>query len=82
MKEYPLHKKLKANAVAAFSLSQFLDFLDEKELTIAETYGGQGRLYPITKTKEQLIGEFLGIDPKALQAEKEEIIEELRNLNK
>lgn len=77
---YPLHEKLKENKDHAEAVSEFLDFLEEKDLHIAKYSGARGniQLYPFPMSKDNLIGMFLGIDPTELEAEKMDMLNKLR----
>lgn len=74
--KYPLHEKLRAHEREANTLSGFLDFIQERGWLLAEYSTNTDadlfeRLFPIQERPEQIIGAYLGIDPKALSAEKD-----------
>jgi hypothetical protein len=112
MSKYPLHEKLHAHKTESFTVSEFLDMLDEEHIQLGRyhEHGPECRgereicmntrighvhkpecfieanvcgfhehcLYNIgVPTKDQLIGMFLGIDPKELSKEKDRIYEDL-----
>ena len=76
--KYPLHVELKAREVEAWTLGAFLDWLDERGLTICADHGGGYSDYqPDYVSKEKRIGAFMEIDPNALEAEKRAMLAEL-----
>ena len=76
--KYPLHVELKAREVEARTLGAFLDWLDEKGLTICVEDGrGFSDYQPDYVSKEKRIGAFMEIDPDALEAEKRAMLAEL-----
>lgn len=79
--KYPEHEKLKARERDALLLGGFIDFLAEQEWEIAEYNDEAERLWSISKRPEEIIGLFLGIDPKKLEQEKQEMLKEIRKAN-
>jgi len=81
MSDYPLHDKLKAHHERALAIGEFLDFLDENDIVLARWEEGEdelGHLRSLWKSKADLIGEFLGIDPQGLEEEKQKMIRSIR----
>lgn len=79
--DYPLHNKLKENRDKADVVGEFLDFLQENELNIAKYTNvgrGEDELFVYPMSKGNMIGMFLGIDPSALEAEKIQMLNKLR----
>ena len=77
---YPEHDKLKALAGLNEVVGSFLEWLDAHGLIICERTNYQvNDLYmPTRKSFEALIAEFFEIDMKALEAEKREMLAQLR----
>lgn len=76
-KKYPLHVELKAREVERQTIANFLDWLDEKGLTICSS-DSDGLLWADYVDKAKRIGAFMEIDPDALEAEKRAMLDELR----
>lgn len=78
--DYPEHEKLKAHESEARTLSGFIDFIAEQGWELCKWDDNQyaPRPWPITERPEQIIGMFLEIDPKKLEAEKVAMLEEVR----
>lgn len=70
--KYPEHAKLRARKADARLLSAFLDDLEESGLVICEA-----NYYSTSRTKADLIGAFLGVDPDALSREKDAMYQEM-----
>ncbi len=79
--EYPEHEKLKAKQKEVSVLSEFYDFMGEQGWEIAAFDDKSERLFPIRQRPDEIIGMFLGIDPKKLEAEKRAMLEEIRKAN-
>lgn len=63
-------------------LSEFYDFIvHDQGWDIAEYLDDDDRLHPIRLRPAEIIGLFLGIDPKKLEAEKVAMLEEIRSTN-
>lgn len=83
--KYPLHAKLKAHMEEQRIAQDFIEFLTEGAYVIAQRDENASRwlqyngydLYPTSKRPEEIIGEFLGIDAKALSDEKDRMYDEL-----
>lgn len=78
--KYPEHEKLKANEASALTLSGFLDFLSEQGWSIAEYPEHSDYLHSIRQGPDQIIGLYLGIDPKKLSKEKDAMVKELQKV--
>lgn len=81
MPDYPEHEKLKARQRDVGLLSSFIDFLAEQQWEIAEYDDVSERLFTIRLRPEEIIGMFLGVDPKKLEQEKQAMLKEIRKLN-
>lgn len=77
---FPEHEKLRARQYDASLLSGFIDFLAEQGWELAQM-DKHGDLWPIHKRPEEIIGMFLGIDPKKLEQEKQQMLNEIRKAN-
>lgn len=85
MSKYPEHEKLKAKERESYVLSGFIDFIGEQGWHLSEysTDRGYGEhLRSIHKRPDEIIGLYLGIDPKKLDAEKNAMLAEVRKRNK
>lgn len=78
---FPEHEKLRARQYDASLLSGFLDFLCEQDWEIAEFDDVSDRLFTIRQRPEEIIGLFLGVDPKKLEQEKREMLKQIRAAN-
>lgn len=74
--KYPEHAKLRARKADARLLSAFLDDLEESGLVICEA-DDSDNYYSTSRTKADLIGAFLGVDPDALSREKDAMYQEM-----
>lgn len=79
--KYPEHEKLKACQREVSALSNFFDFLAEQEWEIAKFDDRYERLLSIRERPDKIIGMFLKIDPKKLEAEKQAMLDEIRATN-
>lgn len=78
-RKYPLHVELKSREAERQAVANFLDWLDEHDLTICGQ-ASNGDYYPDYADKARRIGEFLEIDPQDLDAEKCAMLAELREV--
>jgi hypothetical protein len=77
--KYPEHEKLKARQRDVGLLGEFYDFLtQEKGWDIAEFRDDANRYWPIAARPDEIIGLFLGVDPKKLEQEKRAMLAEIR----
>lgn len=79
--EYPEHEKLKARQRDVGLLSEFYDFIGEQGWEIAEWNRDSERLLTVRQRPGEIIGMFLGVDPKKLEAEKRAMLEKIRKAN-
>ncbi len=77
MAEYPEHEKLKALGGKNQTVGDFIMWLGENGMVIAEEEG-DGELWPARKNINELIGAFFDIDQNKLEAEKQQMLEALR----
>jgi hypothetical protein len=77
MAEYPEHEKLQALNGANQTVGDFLEWLGEHALIIAE-YGNGSQLFPCAKGRNQLIAEHFEIDQRRLDQEKKQMLDQLR----
>lgn len=81
MNNYPEHDKLKEINPKTQFVHDFLEFLEEHCIRLCEPYG-QGTYCSITTSRrDKLLYEFIGVDPVKLEAEKEAMLELMRNLH-
>lgn len=78
---FPEHEKLRARQYDASLLSSFIDFVSEQGWEIAEWNDKSERLFNIRQRPEEIIGLFLGVDPKKLEQEKREMLKQIRTAN-
>lgn len=76
--KYPEHEKLKKRERDALLIGNFYDFIQEQGWELAEWSNEAERLIKVYKRPEEIIGLFLGIDPKKLEAEKRAMLDEIR----
>lgn len=76
---YPEHAKLKAIVDKSQVIGEFMDWLSDKGIHLAEW--GKHELFSINTPIRDLLAEFFGIDQKKLDAEKDAMLEEQRRLN-
>ena len=79
--KYPEHQKLKANRELHNDISEFCEWLESNGYEICKLRETQTNLTAVqydTVRPEKIISDFLGIDPKKLEAEKQQMIAELR----
>jgi GTP-sensing pleiotropic transcriptional regulator CodY len=82
MSQYPESDKLAARAVEYHDLHEFLDNLSSMNLILVDSEGdGFGRLFPTSRTNEQVVAQHLGIDLKKLDQERRQMLEEQREAN-
>lgn len=82
---YPEHDRLKAVKAESQALGEFLEWLqavDGGDSVICErTRGTDDRLYINTKTTNQLLADYFGIDLSILESEKRAMLKAQRELN-
>lgn len=76
--QYPEHEKLQALKGANQTVGEFLEWLEEDNVILSK-WGEGDALFPIYKSKEDLIAGFFGIDQNKLEAEKRQMLEALRS---
>ncbi len=77
---YSEHQKLKANRELHSDISEFCEWLESNGYEICRLRDTQTNLTAIqydTVRPDKIISEFLGIDPKRLEAEKQQMITEM-----
>ena len=81
MSEYPEHEKLKAVKELSQTCGEFVDFLEEKGIYLAEydTKDERNRLYRWRGRMTKLLAEFFEIDEDALEREKQAMLEKIRS---
>lgn len=77
MAKYPEHEKLRAAQATALILSGFIDFIGERGWYLTEYAEESERLFMIRERPDEIIGLYLGIDPKKLSAEKDAMYQEI-----
>ena len=76
-KKYPQHEKIKALGERRNTVQEFLDWLDEQGIRLAES-AGTGELCCIGDSKEKVMARFFGIDLNKLELEKRAMLDSLR----
>ena len=79
--KYPLHEELARREDERETVQNFIDWLhDGGHFVIAEVVHEEGygpEFVPIRISRAELIGQFMGIDAKALSAEKDAMYREI-----
>lgn len=70
----PEHQKLKDLNGANQIVGDFIEWLSDNGMVIAQYEGS--RLWPVTKSRDTLIAEHFGIDPKRLDTEKQQVLDD------
>jgi len=77
--EYPEHEKLEKVQAESQACGEFLSWLAfEKGLELCAAEFDEDEWYPQSRTITDLLAEFFGIDSEALEAEKRQMLAELR----
>ena len=80
MSNYPEHDRLSEISDISQSIGQFLD---ESEYILAEYHRPDGyseeHLFPVQKPITQILADYFEIDLNKIEAEKRQMIEEMRN---
>lgn len=78
---YPMHEKLDKVKGRSSAAGDFLEWLrDDKGYVIAQ-FNYREQLHAVLTSVDQLLAEWLGIDLAALEAEKRQMLEQMRKLN-
>ena len=80
--DYPEHDKLHKVREQSEAIGEFLENLEHKGIELAEWgkpfKGGPKGLVPIHKSRNTILAEYFEIDLKKLEAEKEQMLAEMR----
>ena len=79
--DYPEHEKAKTLCREIEAVREFIDWLQkEKDLDICEFHddGRRDPYFPYQGSVSNLLEEFFGIDPRKLEAEKRQMLDEIR----
>ena len=77
--DYPEHEKVRAIQRESQAIGEFMDWLqEEKNIGFAYFEEGLGDVLLSTPSLLKLLEEFFGIDPKKLEAEKQAMLDEIR----
>jgi len=72
----PMCDKLAKMDTQRLVLHEFLEWLDQQKISLA---GYEGHtMYPITKSHEEIVFKFLGIDERVLESERKKLMESIR----
>lgn len=90
MSEYPEHDKLRAIADESQAIGEFLEWMGTDRTAEHGQYGRRlflahmwnDRLTPASYTIEDLLAQFFGIDQNKIEAEKRQMLAELRAVNR
>lgn len=63
------------------TIRQFVDWLAEQGIHLAETSVVSGCSYPVLVTVDYLLNQYYGIDPVALEQERRALLEQARTLS-
>jgi hypothetical protein len=75
--EYPEHEKLKALGGANQTVGDFIEWLGENRIELAQWNDAGTYCLPIHKSRDDLLAEFFEIDRNKLEAEKRAMLEKL-----
>lgn len=75
--DYPEHDKLKALGGANQTVGDFIEWLGERDMMIAE-YANGSELMPVRRSRDDLLAEFFNIDRSVLEAEKRAMLDKFR----
>lgn len=81
MSEFPEHERLKAVEDEALVISQFLEWLQRK-YEICNPTPLRGRHFPAYIKNEEVMADYFDIDLKVIADEKDQMVEEMRKMNK
>jgi hypothetical protein len=82
MSEYPEHYKMLACTEERNAVGDFLDWLQEQQYVIAEQEQGSWRnLVRVRNSIEDWLALYLGIDMEKIEAEKRQMLVEVRRNN-
>lgn len=76
--QYPEHEKLKDLGGANQIVGDFIEWLHENGMWIAQYAARSDQLIVSTKNRDELIAEHFGIDRKRLENEKQAMLDFLR----
>ena len=78
--DYPEHEKVRAIQRESQAIGEFMDWLsEEKEMALYKwDEVAAAHLYHVRSSVGDLIAEFFGIDPMKLEAEKQAMLDEIR----
>lgn len=83
MADYPEHEKLKAVKDRSQCVGEFIEWLGENNMAVCEFTGGNiDHWWPTGKPIRKLLAQFFEIDEEKLEAEKRQMLEEQRELNR
>lgn len=87
MEDYPQHDKAESVRLQMHGISEFFEYLDSQGYQLMERvncedeWGDEvSHLHNVHKSRATMIAECYGIDEKAFEQEKREMIERFRNL--
>lgn len=75
MSDYPEHDKLTEVSEISQAIGEFIDF---GPYTLCTADRETGRYWPVLKSIDRILAEHFGIDLKAIDREKREMLESLR----
>lgn len=84
---YPEHEKLAKVSTLSNQLGEFIDWMEGEgwlfaEWVESEYRGGDAQLTPVHKTINEWLALFYGVDLQKIEDEKEQMLEEIRALNR
>jgi len=81
MREYPEHDKLRAVNDQSQAIGEFLDLFLPKVGIVLMERDKYGDYHPTYRTIQSLLAEYFEIDLDKIEAEKRQMLEDLRALN-
>lgn len=81
--KYPMCTRLSSASGERSTINQFVEWLQEKGIWLCDRDEGSNfaEYRPITKRSDELVLEYLEIDPVALEKERRQILDEQRKAN-
>ena len=80
--DYPEHEKLKAIHPQSQAIGEFFDWLQNEKAVVLGVWqvssAGVDEIFPTYQPIQEMLEEFFDIDPKKLEAEKRQMLDEIR----
>lgn len=80
MSVYPEHDKLRKIADKSQVCGEFIDWLESRGIVLCEIHRRRDEFLPTQETLQALLAAFFDIDQKRIDAEKEEMLDDIRKM--